>query len=348
MSVAATGDAPGTADTGPDAVLRVENLTCTIDTPVGTARILRGIDLELAPGESLGLVGESGSGKTMLVKCLMGLAPAAATVSGRAVLGGRDLLSLPPGDRRRVLGKDIAMVFQDPMSSLNPVVRIGRQLTEGMRFHLKISKAEAYARAEELLAVAGIPDPKARLRMYPHELSGGMRQRVMIAIALSCDPAVLIADEATTALDVTVQKQILDLLQELQRERGMSLILVSHDLGVVAGRTDRVAVMYAGGVVEVAATRDLFRRSRHRYSRALLGAIPVMGGLGRRLTTIPGRMPSATSPQPGCGFAPRCGSAVDRCRAEPPPPVLEADGHEYRCVVPAPLGATGATTGGSS
>lgn len=317
-----------------DVVLRVDDVTCTFETPIGQANILKGVSLTVRRGETVGLVGESGSGKTMLVKTIMGIAPAAATVTGSAILNGVDLLQAPRGVCERIWGKEIAMVFQDPMSSLNPVVRIGRQLTEGMRKHLGISAAEARGRAIKLLESVGIPDAPSRLRLYPHELSGGMRQRVMIAIALSCDPEVLITDEATTALDVTVQKQILDLLQRLQAERGMSIIMVSHDLGVVAGRTERVAVMYAGRIVEQAPTIALFTDTRHRYSRALLDAMPRVDRPGEGLKSIPGSMPNASAPSIGCDFAPRCAFAVDQCRTEIPPIVRVDAEHEHRCFVP--------------
>jgi oligopeptide/dipeptide ABC transporter ATP-binding protein len=315
-------------------VLSVRDLTCQIEKHDGTARILKGVSLDVQQGETVGLVGESGSGKTMLVKSIMGISPARAQVSGTAVLNGVDILSAPIAQRREIWGKQIAMVFQDPMSSLNPVVRVGRQITEGMRRHLHISQDEANERAIELLKLVGIGDAKARLRMYPHQLSGGMRQRIMIAIALSCDPDLLITDEATTALDVTVQKQILNLLQRLQADRGMSIIMVSHDLGVVASRTDRVAVMYAGRIVEMSPTGDLFANTRHRYTEALLGAIPRVDKPGSGLTSIPGSMPSTLALSNACDFAPRCRFAVEACFTERPPRASEGDGHQFECFVP--------------
>ena len=320
-------------------VLSVRDLSCEIEKQEGTARILKRVSLDVQQGETVGLVGESGSGKTMLVKSIMGISPVRAQVSGTAVLNGVDILSAPISQRRQIWGKQIAMVFQDPMSSLNPVVRVGRQITEGMRRHLRISQAEANERAIELLSLVGIGDPAARLRMYPHELSGGMRQRIMIAIALSCDPDLLITDEATTALDVTVQKQILNLLQRLQADRGMSIIMVSHDLGVVASRTDRVAVMYAGRIVETSTTLELFSSTRHRYTEALLGAIPRVDRPGSGLTSIPGTMPSTSAESNACDFAPRCRFAVEACFTERPPLVTEGDGHAFECFVPVGHGA---------
>lgn len=326
----------GKSSTGVSDLLTVSGLTCAIPTSSGDARILKGIDLALGHGETLGLVGESGSGKTMLVRTLMGISPSEAQVSGTAVLNGVDLLSARRSVKEQIWGRRIAMVFQDPLTSLNPVVTIGRQLTEGMRKHLRLSRREARERAIELLSSVGLPDPAERLRQYPHELSGGMRQRVMIAIALSCEPDLLITDEATTALDVTVQRQILDLLQRLQRERGMAIIMVSHDLGVVAGRTDRVAVMYAGRIVETARTTDLFERTRHRYSEALLAAMPRIDRIGQGFVSIPGSMPNPMAAQQGCEFAARCSYKQDDCHSEQPELVRDPDCvvHVHRCLHP--------------
>lgn len=317
-------------------LLEVRGLTCSIPSPQGEARILKGIDLTVGYGETIGLVGESGSGKTMLVRALMGIAPAKARVGGYAKLDGTDLLTAPRSVKERIWGRKVAMVFQDPMTSLNPVVRIGRQITEGMRKHLGLGRDEARRRAADLLASVGIPDPAERLRQYPHELSGGMRQRVMIAIALSCEPDLLITDEATTALDVTVQRQILDLLQTLQAERGMAIIMVSHDLGVVAGRTDRVAVMYSGRIVETAPTNSLFEHPHHRYTEALLAATPRIDRIDRSFASIPGSMPSAFARREECDFASRCAFTQDACRTETPELVVlpGRPHHAHRCLNP--------------
>ncbi len=316
-------------------LLSVRDLRTHIPTPRGLVRAVEGVSFDLERGRTLGLVGESGSGKSMLVRSLIGITPARAERSGEIRMDGEDLLRLSRAGLRRYLGRRVAMVFQDPMTSLNPVVRIGRQLTEGPVRHLGMNRRRAEERALELLRQVGIPEPERRLRQYPHQLSGGMRQRVMIAIALACEPELLIADEATTALDVTVQKQILDLLSHLQRERGMAMIMVSHDLGVVAGRTDEVAVMYGGRLVEQATTTALFDAPRHRYTRALLDAIPRMDHpRGTPLRTIEGSPPDLTRTGPGCPFAPRCAARVDACVTTEPQLVREDGGHTHACLVP--------------
>ncbi|WP_236794444.1 ABC transporter ATP-binding protein [Amycolatopsis sp. GM8] len=295
-------------------LLEVDHLHTFIPTPSGVVRAVDDVSVKLYPGEALSVVGESGSGKSVLVRSIMGLLPPKAVRSGVISFDGQDLLG---GDRARLeelWGRRLAIVFQDPSRSLNPVVRVERQLTEGMRRHLGISRSEARGRALRLLQEVGVPDPERRLSNYPGQMSGGMRQRVMIAVALSCEPDLLIADEPTTALDVTIQRQILDLLDELRRARGMSLMLISHDLGVVSGRTDRVAVMYAGRVVEAGPTGAVFGAPRHRYTEALLGATPSLT-LGRhsRLEVIRGGLPSAFDPPPGCRFAARCDHATAEC-----------------------------------
>jgi peptide/nickel transport system ATP-binding protein len=262
-------------------------------------------------------VGESGSGKSVLARSIMGLLPPKVARSGSISFDGQDLLTLPRQQREGLWGRRIAMIFQDPSRSLNPVVKVERQLTEGMRKHLGVSRSEARTRAVKLLAEVGVPDPEKRLGNYPGQMSGGMRQRVMIAVALSCEPDLLIADEPTTALDVTIQRQILDLLERLRRAHGMSLLLISHDLGVVAGRTDRVAVMYAGRLVESGATQDVFRAPQHRYTERLLAATPsVTLARHSRLEVISGGLPSVYDPPPGCRFAPRCGHATEACTQE--------------------------------
>lgn len=330
-------DAAGTAQGSGDVVLRVEDLTCTLHTARGDVRAVDGVSFDVRRGQTLGIAGESGSGKSLLSRSIMRIAPGSAEVTGRVMLNGTDLLSVPRKRLGSFLGPQVAMVFQDPMTALNPTVAIERQLTEAPRRHLGLSAAKARARAVELLEVVGIPEPHKRLNAYPHELSGGMRQRVMIAIALSCDPDVLIADEATTALDVTVQRQILDLLQKIQRERQMSVLMVSHDLGVLAGRADRIMVMYGGRVMEQASTRDLFHGRRHRYTDALLRAIPRLDTPRHSmLTAIPGSPPDAAARMEGCRFAPRCTAAQDDCRAERPPEqeVAAQLGHRFACYHP--------------
>ncbi|MBC7304137.1 MAG: ABC transporter ATP-binding protein [Nocardia sp.] len=327
--------------------LRVRNLHTYIGTPRGVVRAVDDVSFGIDPAEALGIVGESGSGKSVLARTLMGLLPPRAGCSGEVVFQGRDILTLSKKEKLGVWGKQISMVFQDPGRSLNPVVRIERQLTEGMRKHLGVSRSEARGRALELLGEVGVPDPERRLRNYPHEMSGGMRQRVMIAIALACEPDLLIADEPTTALDVTIQRQILDLLRRVQRNRGMSLLLISHDLAVVAGRTDRVAVMYAGRLAESGATRRVFETPRHHYTRALLEATPTIDH--ERFTPlrlIPGSLPDPTAPPAGCRFAARCSHAAGECRDDPGPAMTEiATDHRVACLHPHPAPAMTAPGG---
>ena len=328
-------DAPATTS-----LLEVHDLRTWFDTPRGTVRAVDGVTLSLDRGLTLGIVGESGSGKTVLARSIMNLLPkrAARPVGGEVFLDGRPIRGLGIREMRRLWGVEMAMVFQDPMTSLNPVVKIGQQITEGLREHFDMRGREARVTAVELLRSVGLPAPERRLGEYPHQLSGGMRQRVTVAIALSCGPKLLIADEPTTALDVTVQRQILDLLQRQQSERDMAMILVTHDLGVVANRTDEIAVMYAGQVVERAPTSDLFRRTRHPYTEALMGSIPRIEFPSHTpLQAIPGRPPDMAAPPPGCRFAPRCRYAQDRCLAEPPPLVAAEGGgrdHLHRCFFP--------------
>ncbi|MQA09854.1 MAG: ATP-binding cassette domain-containing protein [Pseudonocardiaceae bacterium] len=315
-------------------LLDVTELDVRIGTPRGVVHAVNGVSLDLDRGETLGIVGESGSGKSMFVRALMGILPSGATLNGSVLFDGIDLTAVPVGQAREVWGRRIGMVFQDPMTSLNPVVRIGRQISESARIHLGLNRRRAEELEVELLGQVGIPEPERRRRDYPHQFSGGMRQRVTIAMALACEPDLLIADEATTALDVTVQKQILNLLQRIQRERNMAMILVSHDLGVVAGRTDRIAVMYAGRVVERAPTPLLFERRRHRYTDALLGAIPRLDHPPHaRLRSISGTPPDMATLGSGCAFAPRCPAADDRCRTEDPPSASES------AVAPQPTGS---------
>jgi peptide/nickel transport system ATP-binding protein len=300
----------------------------------GVVRAVDDVSFTLDAGETLGVVGESGSGKSMLARSLMGLTPGSAVTGGEVRLNGVDLRSLPPRELRKYWGAKVSMVFQDPMTSLNPVVRVGRNLTETLRTHGLAGRDDADRRAAELLAEVRIPDPELRLRAYPHELSGGMRQRVGIAIAIACRPQLLIADEPTTALDVTVQRQILDLLARLQHDNGMAMIIITHDLGVVSGRTDRVAVMYGGRIVETAPTKTLFRTTRHPYTAALLASIPRLEKEPHvPIPVIPGLPRPAVNPV-GCRFAPRCVRAQPRCLTDEP--VLRGDDprHQFACWYP--------------
>lgn len=318
-------------------ILEVEDLSTIFHTRRGDVRAVDGVSLSLSAGETIGLVGESGSGKSVFGRTVMGLVAQAATttVTGTVRIGGQAVHQLKPTQRRRLWGPEIAMVFQDPMTSLNPVRRIGAHISDPLRQHLGLGRKDAAKRSVELLEQVGIPEPARRLRQYPHELSGGMRQRVMIAIALSCDPKILIADEPTTALDVTVQKQILDLLAALATDRQMATILVSHNLAAVEGRTDRVAVMYAGQIVEVAPTRQLFVEPKHRYSEALIASAPNLGAAPHTLLrVIDGSPPDMVCPPLGCRFAERCAHADDRCTEVAPTLVEISAGRTVACHFP--------------
>ena len=302
-------------------ILEVEDLRTVFDTRDGAIHAVNGVSFHLREGELLGIVGESGSGKSVTMMSLLKLVPMppARIVSGEVRFGGRDILKLPPGDIRRIRGGEIGFIFQDPMTSLNPVFTVGFQLIEPLRKHLGYSRRRARDRAVELLDLVGIPSAADRLRDFPHQFSGGMRQRVMIAIALACDPRLLIADEPTTALDVTIQAQILELIRRLRRELGMSMIWITHDLGVVAGIADRVMVMYGGMAVEHSTVDRLYAEPRHPYTRALLDTLPGSGGTRAvRLNTISGQPPLLDAAPTSCPFAPRCGHAFDRCRRENP------------------------------
>jgi peptide/nickel transport system ATP-binding protein len=323
-----------------DPLLKVEGLTLEIDSSRGVAQILQSIDLTLPRSMTLGIVGESGSGKSMLIKALLGLTPKSARLSGRVVFAGAETSAMKESERRTFLGRRVGIVFQNPMTSLNPVVTAGRQIEEAARFHYKLSKAEGKSLAIELMRLVGLPDPEDGYRQYPHQFSGGMKQRIMIATALACKPDLLIADEATTALDVTIQKQILDLLQRIQHERQMSMILVTHNLGIVAGRADEVAVMYGGRIVERGPTEAIFRDPRHRYTEALISAIPRTDEPAHtKLRTIPGRPPDVLRKIPGCPFAPRCPAAIQDCFDLMPPAATTADlRHRFLCHVPVVAG----------
>jgi peptide/nickel transport system ATP-binding protein len=331
-----TGSAAGGTDAGTE-LLKVVDLKTHFRTERGTVRAVDGVSLSLAQGRTLGVVGESGSGKTILSRSIMGLLPTRNVVrDGHVYYEGTDIIGYSQNDMRSVWGSEMAMVFQDPMTSLNPVMKIGRQITESLIHHLSMDKSEATETALALLQSVGIPEPQQRLEEYPHQLSGGMRQRVTIAIALACGPKILFADEPTTALDVTVQAQILNLLQKQQTERHMAMILVTHDLGVVAGRTDDIAVMYAGKVVEQAPTSVLFDKMKMPYTEALVSSIPKLANPSHtRLAIISGRPPDLVNPPRGCSFGPRCNYVQDKCREEEPPLVAaESPGHFYRCWFP--------------
>ncbi|MGI9628795.1 MAG: ABC transporter ATP-binding protein [Longimicrobiales bacterium] len=314
-------------------VLEVEDLVTRFHTDEGTVYAVDGISYSLYPGESLAIVGESGSGKTVGALSLLDLVPApnGRIEGGRIVLDGKELTALPKSEWSRVRGKEISMVFQDPMTSLNPVMSVGNQMAEVLKLHLAMTKDAARARSVELLEMVGIPGAEARLRDYPHQFSGGQRQRIMIAMALATDPKVLLADEPTTALDVTIQAQIVDLVQGLQKQLGMAVVWITHDLALVAGLADRVLVMYAGRIVEAAPVSRLFSNPGHPYTALLLRSLPRIDDDGSRLTPIAGRPPDLSVRAPGCAFAPRCPLASDRCVAEAP--ILEAvgDGHQAAC-----------------
>jgi peptide/nickel transport system ATP-binding protein len=326
---------PPSADDRP--VLEVKNLTTQFATPAGPLVATDNVSFSLDRGKALGIVGESGSGKSVTARSVMRLLPKSNVItSGEVLLNGVDVMAMTDAELREMWGPEVAMVFQDPLGSLNPVMRIGQQVAEGLRVHHGVSKREARATALTLLRSVGIPSPETRIDDYPHQLSGGMRQRVVIAIALACGPKLLIADEPTTALDVTVQAQILDLLQDQQRERFMPLVLITHDLGVVAGRTDEVIVMYAGRIMERAPTAVLFRDMRMPYTEALFRSIPKIEYPSHtKLAIIPGRPPNMVDPPKGCKFAARCRYAQARCFEEEPEltPATRAD-HVYRCFYP--------------
>jgi peptide/nickel transport system ATP-binding protein len=314
------------------ALLEVEGLTTTFPGRDGPLRIVDGNDLRVERGEVLALVGESGCGKSMTALSLMRLVPKPGKiVSGRVMLGGRNLLELPVKEMRAVRGRRVAMIFQEPMTSLNPVIRVGDQVVEAIRLHESVSRSQARARCLELFGEVGIPDPEARLDAYPHQLSGGLKQRVMIAMALSARPDLLIADEPTTALDVTIQAQIVRLLQDLQRQTGMAILLITHDLGIVNELSDRVAVMYAGRIIEVGTRPQIFRAAAHPYTQGLLRSNPVLAARGERLPEIAGVVPSPESWSEACRFATRCSHRFEPCLGEVPTATFVGDGHWAAC-----------------
>ncbi|WP_407050061.1 ABC transporter ATP-binding protein [Methyloraptor flagellatus] len=299
-------------------LLEIENLSVDFETRSGLFRAVDGVSLSVDPREIVSIVGESGSGKSVSMLAIMGLLPPTARVSASKMrFEGVDMLTLSPRERRRVIGKDVSMIFQEPMTSLNPCFTVGFQIGETLKTHLGLGRAERKARSIELLSLVGIPEPERRLAAFPHQLSGGMSQRVMIAMAIACSPKLLIADEPTTALDVTIQAQILDLLLKLRDERGMALVLITHDMGVVAETAERVIVQYAGRQVEEAKTADLFRDPHHPYTAALLAALPERA-TADLLPSIPGMVPGQFNRPPGCLFEPRCAHAFDLCRTTPP------------------------------
>ena len=329
-------DSLGAGHEGSGPVLHVEDLRTEIAVSNGAVHAVDGVSFTVGRGELLGVVGESGCGKTMTALSIMRLLPSGGRISGgRVLLGGEDLVALSDKEIRKVRGKRIGMVFQDPMTSLNPTIQIGRQVAEPLKLHTELSAQQITDRVTEVLELVGLPQPAKRLNAYPHELSGGMRQRVMIARALACDPELLIADEPTTALDVTIQQQILELIDDLRSRLGMAVILVTHDLGVIAGRADRVAVMYAGRVVEVTDTNRLFGNPRHPYTEALFEALPENAAeTGDTLYSIPGLPPDLVTPPVGCRFAARCRYATEQCRTEDPPLRGDIAGHDYACFFP--------------
>ena len=315
-------------------LLDVRNLHTTFFTSAGVVRAVDGVSWDVQEGETVALVGESGCGKSVSALSIMRLVeePAGRIESGEVLFKGRNLLSLSEEQMRGVRGREIAMIFQEPMTSLNPVLTIGRQLTEGLEIHLKMSESDARARALELLSMVGIPDPGRRLGQYPHHFSGGMRQRMMIAIALACNPSLIVADEPTTALDVTIQAQILELMRDLARRLGVAMLIITHNLGVVARYADRVNVMYAGRIIERASAAELYATPRHPYTLGLLRSVPRLDEPRRaRLAPIEGQPPDVTRLPPGCSFAPRCAYKVERCTKTAPPLEVFSPGHLSAC-----------------
>ncbi len=323
------------------ALLEVQDLRTSFFTGAGVVRAVDGVTYDVREGETVALVGESGCGKTVSALSVMRLvaAPAGRIVGGQVLFKGRDLLALDEEEMRRVRGREIAMVFQEPMTSLNPVLSIGRQLTETLEIHLELSPAQARERAAELLAMVGIPDAARRLAQYPHQFSGGMRQRIMIAMALSCNPSLILADEPTTALDVTIQAQILELMRELSSRFGVAMLIITHNLGVVARYADRVNVMYAGKIIERGTAREIYAHPHHPYTLGLLRSVPRLDEPKKsKLNPIDGQPPDLSRLPPGCAFSPRCRFAIDRCAREVPPLLPVKDGHDAACWVAEQVG----------
>jgi oligopeptide transport system ATP-binding protein len=319
----------GSAET----ILRVEHLSVVFHTYAGIVQAVRDVSLSLKKGEVLAIVGESGSGKSVTAQAIMGLTPIppGEIRSGTVTYNGTDMVRATPDELARIRGAGISMIFQDPMTSLDPVFTIGQQLTEALIYHQRLKKKEAFARSVEMLRLVGIPSPEARMRNYPHEFSGGMQQRVMIAMGLLCRPDLLLADEPTTALDVTVELQILELLQEIRQQLGTSIILITHDLRVVVNACDEVAVMYAGNIVERGPVQEVFGNPQHPYTLGLMASIP-RPGLRARLQPIPGRPPNLIDLPPGCRFVPRCPEAIHPCQEAFPTLVEVSSGHRVRCI----------------
>jgi peptide/nickel transport system ATP-binding protein len=324
-------------------LLQIDNLRTDIRLKHSTVHAVDDISLHVEPGETLGIVGESGCGKTMTALSIMNLLPTGGSIVGGSIrLNDREISQLSDEDLRHIRGNEIGMIFQDPLTSLNPTMTVGRQIAEAVQLHRDVNREQAMDRAAEVLDLVGMPRARERINEYPHQFSGGMRQRVMIAMALACDPKLLIADEPTTALDVTIQKQILELIDDLRQRLGMAVILVTHDLGVIAGRADRVAVMYAGKIAEGTSTSTLFANPRHPYTEALFHALPEKAAATReRLLSIPGLPPDLTNPPGGCRFAPRCRYATDRCRAEGPELRGETPDHQFACFYPVGMAERG-------
>jgi oligopeptide/dipeptide ABC transporter ATP-binding protein len=314
-------------------LLDVQHLTTVFDVGGRALPAVNDVSFEVRSGETLGLVGESGSGKSLTAFSILRIVQAPGRIAaGRVTFRGRDLLTLPEKEMRKVRGAGIALIFQEPMTALNPVFTVGDQVAEALLVHGLATRSEAKRRAVELLDQVRIADPGRRVRDYPHQLSGGMRQRVLIAMALACKPSLVIADEPTTALDVTIQAQILDLLRDMREAYNLSMLLISHDLGIIAGSADRVAVMYAGRIVEHGPVREIFRAPAHPYTRALLASVPRGAG-GQRLAAVDGSVPPLAEVPPGCAFAPRCGDAIPACRLEPPSSTDVGPDHAVRCLV---------------
>ncbi|NLL18225.1 MAG: ABC transporter ATP-binding protein [Clostridia bacterium] len=323
----------------PEHLLEVNNLKVSFFTHAGEVQAVRGTTFAIGTGEAVALVGESGCGKSVTAQSIMRLIPdpPGRIVGGEILFGGQDLAKLPEREMEKIRGNQIGMIFQDPMTSLNPTMTIGRQLTEGIVKHQGLPRREAEKRAVEMLALVGIPQPDRRVKQYPHEFSGGMRQRVMIAIALACEPRLLIADEPTTALDVTIQAQIIELMKELKDQTNTSIILITHDLGVVAGLCSRVLVMYAGQIVESGTLDEVFYRPGHPYTYSLLRAVPRLDAkVKERLVSIPGQPPDLLNPPKGCSFAPRCEFAMRICQERPPEERAVNDGHFVKCWLTVP------------
>jgi oligopeptide/dipeptide ABC transporter ATP-binding protein len=318
----------------PEPLLKVEDLVTKFVTEDGVVTAVDGVSFDLYPGETLGIVGESGSGKSVTSLSIMRLIPTppGRIDSGRVVFGGRDLLALDENEMRKIRGNEISMIFQEPMTSLNPVFTVGDQIAEAIRLHQEPDPRKARALAIEMLRKVGIPWPEKRIDQYPHQMSGGMRQRVMIAMAISCSPALLIADEPTTALDVTIQAQILDLIRQLRADTGASVMLITHDLGVIAETADRVIVMYASQIVETGDVESIFANPLHPYTRGLLSSVPRLDEDTLRLHSIDGVVPSPFDTPKGCRFAPRCSLAETECMASPPQLVTVSDGRQVRCI----------------